>query len=412
MGALNFAPTSIAGEPNLKWEDYKPLVQASREVIVYPYLARSLHGQSGICLDVGCGSGDLTCFLANATKLQIIGIDRDIPSSAHEQCAKSSVHLVKGTLEKNGILEVGVTFDCAYSNCCFCHLSDEVFVEVLVDLYNSIRNGGRLVFLVPSIEWAREMYSDIEYVASGITAAPRYGGRQHFRSSAWYMSALARAGFKDVRCEQVLIPDDERLEARYRERHGLPLLTAFYATRDGGVGNSEAIMKAFDIAHENRKLEIQLFWQRSLFFWGFVAAALFGYVGALNEHSHLTVIFALFGLVCSIVWSQGNRGSKYWQEYWEKKVNFYQHHATGNIFYDRKPTNPSFWQVFEGRRISVSKLTMALSDFTVFLWLLLCVGALVDPVILKNQQGRIAPILLLATLGYCLYFLRKSKSED
>jgi len=341
-----------------------------------------------------------------------MGIDKDISKDAQESCSKQSVHLVKGDLEKNGILETGITFDCAYSNCCLCHLDDEECIDVFIDLYNSLKADSNFVFLVPSIEWARAMYSDIEYVSSGISAIPRYGDRQYFRTPAWYISSLERAGFKEVHFEQILIPENERLEHRYQEKLGSPLFSAFFAVRGELVDNSKMIQRAFEIAHDNRKLEIQLFWQRSLFFWGFVAAALIGYIGALKENSHLKIVFALFGLVCSIVWSGGNRGSKYWQEYWEKKVNFYQHYVTGNLFYDRKPTTPRFWDVYEGRRISVSKLTMALSDYTVFLWFLLCLGTLLNPVMLKALQGKITTIIIVSTLFYCWFFLSKSKSED
>jgi SAM-dependent methyltransferase len=396
----------------VNWEEYKRLAQTSRELIVFPFFTDALCEESGVWLDVGCGTGDLTCHVAETNGLQVIGVDKAVSKRSQEECSARSVHLVKGDLLKNGIAETGVIFDGAYSNCCFCHLGDDEFMEVLVDIYNCLKVTGDLVFLVPSIEWAREMYSDISHEKSGITAIPRYGDRQHFRIPAWYVSALLKAGFELARFEQVLIPDNPALDARYRSKSGTPLFTAFFATRGEAPSTNEAAKKAFDIAHDNRKLEIQLFWQRSLFFWGFVAAALVGYMASFKDKSPFTIVFALFGLVCSVVWSQGNRGSKYWQEYWEKKVNFFQHHVTGNIFYDRKPTSPGFWEMFEGRRVSVSKLTMALSDFTVFLWACLCVGAVIKPEIIKAQQGWLSTALVLATLFYCLFFLRKSKSED
>lgn len=396
----------------MRWEDYKPLAQTSRDIIVLPFFSTALKGKTGVWLDVGCGSGDLTCDLSASLDLQIVGIDKDFPAHAQETCSAQGVHLVKADLTRNGIAETGVVFDGAYSNCCFCHLNDDEFLEVLVDLNASLKVGAELVFLVPSLEWAREMYSEVVHETSGITAVPRYGGRQHFRLPAWYESALNKSGFTDASSESILIPDNPALGERYLSRAGRPLFTAFRATRAAGTDGDHAVQKAFDIAHDNRKLEIQLFWQRSLFFWGFVAAALVGYLTAIKDSSPVAVVFALFGLVCSIVWSQGNRGSKYWQEYWENKVNTLQHHTTGNIFYDRKPKNPAFWDVFAGRRISVSKLTMALSDFTVFLWFLLCLLTFVDSNVIVADQKVISGCLLVGTLLYCLFLLRKSKSED
>jgi hypothetical protein len=270
------------------------------------------------------------------------------------------------------------------------------------------------VFLVPSYSWAKSMYSDVMHVASGITAIPRYGGRQSFRIPEWYVSAIEYCGFELISCEEIVIPNVENLDIRYKDNVGDPLFSAFVAKRVGKIPRQEAMNKAFEVAHENRKLEIGLFWQRSLFFWGFVATALVGYGTAYGKSAPLEVMFSLFGLVCSIVWSSGNRGSKYWQEYWEGKVNFYQHYTTGNIFFDRDPKNPGMLKNFAARRISVSKLTMALSDYTVFTWFVLCLHSLGKHFYkISSWVYEISLVtLVLFTLFYCLIFLRFSNSED
>lgn len=326
--------------------------------------------------------------------------------------ADPRLHLVEADITKNGILETGINFNAAFSNCCFCHLDDDQFLTTLADLFNSMRAGGHLVFLVPSISWASALYADVEHTASGITAIPRSGSRQHFRVPSWYATALQRAGFVDVSHEELLVPENEQLDERYLSRAGQSIFTAFAATRGESIPDLPQKAKAFDIAHENRKLEIQLFWQRSLFFWGFVAASLIAYAQTIKDNQHYSIVFALFGLVCSVVWSRGNRGSKYWQEYWEKKVNFFQHYTTGTIFYDRKPTTPRFLEIFEGRRASVSKLTMALSDFSIGVWSLLCLFVFLDKSILERYGQAISVALVIVTLSYCLFFLRSAKSED
>lgn len=396
----------------MEWEEHKRLAASSRQIIVIPYLSRALATASSPCLDIGCGSADLTSVLSQKLNLSIVGIDKAIPESVYSEPANARLHFVKADIAKNGILETGINYNAAFSNCCFCHLDDEQFVAVIGDLFNTLNVGARFVFLVPSISWASALYDDIKHTASGITAIPRSGPRQHFRVPAWYTTALQRAGFVDIGHEEVLVPNNEQLDARYLSRAGQPIFSAFTATRGQNTPNLSLKTKAFEVAHENRKLEIQLFWQRSLFFWGFVAASLIAYAQTVKDHTHYSIVFALFGLVCSIVWSRGNRGSKYWQEYWERKVTFFQHFTTGNIFYDRKPTTPGFLEVFEGRRASVSKLTMALSDFSIGVWSLLCLLTFLDKPVLDTHGSAIAAGLVIATLLYCLFFLRNSKSED
>ncbi len=396
----------------MDWEEHKQLAESSRQIIVLPWLRNAMSTAAGPCIDIGCGTADITSYLVAELGLPIVGIDRSISESIRQERESSRLHLVAADITKNGILETGVNYNSAFSNCCFCHLDDEQFVTAIADLFNTTKACAKFAFLVPSISWARALYSDIKYTASGISAVPRSGSTQYFRTPEWYMSTLERAGFGQVTHEELLVPQDERLAERYLSRAGDPIFSAFTAFRVEVAPDSIVRVKAFDIAHENRRLEIQLFWQRSLFFWGFVAASLVGYAQTIKDHSHYSAIFAFFGLVCSIIWSRGNRGSKYWQEYWEKKVNFFQHFATGNIFFDRKPTTPGFFDVFEGRRASVSKLTMALSDYSIGVWALLCLLTFTEKPFLDAHWRAAAEVIAICTLLFCLFFLRSAKSED
>src|ERR1700687_4058379 len=75
---------------------------------------------------------------------------------------------------------------------------------------------------------------------------------------------------------------------------------------------SRTELTAWSLMIQTRNLEIDLFWKRSLFFWGFISAAFVGYT-ALRQ-SELRTVLACFGTVCSCAWTLVNRGSKYWQE--------------------------------------------------------------------------------------------------
>jgi hypothetical protein len=143
-----------------------------------------------------------------------------------------------------------------------------------------------------------------------------------------------------------------------------------------------------------------LFWERSLFFWGFIAAAFLAYSEVAKEARpdlDLMLTIAAFGLVCSVAWTLANRGSKYWQEAWEAKLKKYEMEVLGiPLFSEREPLLKNTW--WGAREYSVSRLTIALSDFTVGLWILLGIKAL--PYI---AWGPCLPILIPTATG--LYVL-------
>lgn len=100
--------------------------------------------------------------------------------------------------------------------------------------------------------------------------------------------------------------------------------------------------EAFEFAASELRAEIALFWQRSLFFWGFIAAAFVAY-GSLKggpSDIDLTLAVSCFGLVCSVAWSLLNRGSKYWQIHWEKKLKSVEKAVFGEKLYSSDIINP------------------------------------------------------------------------
>jgi SAM-dependent methyltransferase len=392
----------------MEWNEYKAAVEGSRREIVFPYFGSKFKDRRGPGLDIGCGDGDLTAYIAEAANCSIVGID--IVSHAIGDARKregTSLHFVIGNLEKRVIPSIGIQFDFAYSNCSLQELSDAAVNCLLADLHTSMASDSELLILVPSFEWAKDKYKNVEFVENGITAVPRFGGRQTFRLHDWYTTALNARGFYNVKHEQIRIPNSPTLESRYRDCVGHVLFDAFSARNT--AQSEEQLKKAFEIAHDNRILEIGLFWQRSLFFWGFVGASLVGYGAVYDKSRVLTTVLALLGLVCSVVWTAANRGSKYWQEYWEDVVESFQNfYAAGHIFDDRKPrTDISIWSIYTGRRISVSKLAMALSDYMTLVWLTLCVLSVAreyfELSITIYKYGSLVALVL--TLIYCATFI-------
>jgi len=167
--------------------------------------------------------------------------------------------------------------------------------------------------------------------------------------------------------------------------------------------------KILEYAADVRKFEVERFWQRSIFFWGFIAAAFVAYAQSAGK-GDLAFLIACFGLVCSIAWTLQNRGSKYWYEAWEKKVESVENEVLGvNLFNNREPRDPKgFWGA---RTFSVTKLAIALSDFTALTWIALAVKAF--PFDKAHTVPDFSVIAAVATLVYiALLFTCCRQSES
>lgn len=171
---------------------------------------------------------------------------------------------------------------------------------------------------------------------------------------------------------------------------------------------------AFEYAHKNRMFEIEMFWKRSLIFWGFISAAFIGLAALGDKSLAYSVLFTSFGFVCSVVWALGNRGSKYWQEYWEEKVKETQHEVTGDIFVDHKPVIYPWYAQFAARRKSVSKLVMGLSDYSVVVWLALLIYSNVTSLAEPNPVVKNVSLIIFSvcTVLYTIYLYIVCGSED
>jgi hypothetical protein len=141
---------------------------------------------------------------------------------------------------------------------------------------------------------------------------------------------------------------------------------------------SDEKIELYKLAVDARKLEIQNFWTRSLFFWGFIAAAYLAYVSA-KDAPILQALLAHFGLMASCSWYLINRGGKYWQEIWELKVEKLEKGEETQLFSTLEPV--SIHPLSSGK-FSVSRVTTLFRLVTVFAWL----GLVVRSYLLSSQK--------------------------
>jgi len=140
----------------------------------------------------------------------------------------------------------------------------------------------------------------------------------------------------------------------------------------------EALEQALDI----RKFEIELYWKRATYFWTFIGASLAGFIAIqasdFANKQDLAIILANLGLVFSFAWFCANRGSKFWQENWEKHVDQLEDKVTGPLYKTIPARNKpaSIWEKFVDvvtgpGRISVSKINQLISLYVCLLWIVL-----------------------------------------
>ncbi|MBZ5665870.1 MAG: hypothetical protein LAO30_14805 [Acidobacteriia bacterium] len=140
---------------------------------------------------------------------------------------------------------------------------------------------------------------------------------------------------------------------------------------DGAKWREDALKCALDI----RKFEIELYWKRATYFWTLIAASFAGYFALQSTEPakrNLPSIFiiACIGLVLSFAWYLVNRGSKYWQENWERHVDVLSEKVIGPL-YRTTLSKEKWWCIFEPHEafpFSVSRVNQTVSLFITLLW--------------------------------------------
>ncbi len=149
-------------------------------------------------------------------------------------------------------------------------------------------------------------------------------------------------------------------------------------------GDKAKVERALKLALEIRKFEIKLYWKRATYFWAFLAVALAGYVAVLDakdlcpkDRGDALLVVSCLGLIFSVAWYFVNRGSKFWQENWEKHVDLLEDAINGPLYKTvMNKAEMRFLSPADPWPFSVSKINQLLSLFITLLFLLLTIKAL------------------------------------
>jgi hypothetical protein len=148
----------------------------------------------------------------------------------------------------------------------------------------------------------------------------------------------------------------------YLERFGIAKEEAKLVIR-----NDKLLERAYVKAWENRNFEIDKFWTRAAYFWGFIVLIFGGYITLLtSEHNqkaidmHIDLYLLLLGFLFSLTWYLVIRGSKCWQENWEAHIDHLEDLYSGPIYRTIH---------YSGRRFySVSKLNEVMALVVILVW--------------------------------------------
>lgn len=162
--------------------------------------------------------------------------------------------------------------------------------------------------------------------------------------------------------------------------------------------------RALSYALDIRKFEIELYWKRATYFWAFIAAAFAAYAltykAAAYHEPWLSLIFSSLGLVFSFAWYLVNRGSKFWQNNWERHVDLLEDMTLGPL-YKIVAINPGNNPFTDAKQFSVTKINQILSLFVTFFWLVLFVKS-VGPVGLHLEIDIFKSLTIALTLAALL----------
>ena len=143
---------------------------------------------------------------------------------------------------------------------------------------------------------------------------------------------------------------------------------------------SRALKEAQDI----RKFEIDLYWRRTGFFWAFITIIYTALFSVFCKYIECPVKYSIFvpvistlsglGFFFSIAWHMVNKGSKFWQENWEKHVSLLEESDIGPLYdvYLNPKTTGSRWNPTKEFDFSVTKVNMWASSLISVLSFVVC----------------------------------------
>jgi len=221
--------------------------------------------------------------------------------------------------------------------------------------------------------------------------------------------------FIQKRYKYPIIDSKNDINKKYYARFGITVKKRQNGTHKYKITNRKKLETAYNRAWETRNFEIERYWQRTAYFWGFIVLIFGGYISIItrsNDNGYINTYLSFYlialGLLFSIGWLLVIIGSKTWQQNWESHIDMLESFISGPLYRT---------VYYRGRYFySVSKINEILSVCVILVWLVLFLEYILDyKLSLKSIDWNISITVLLVVLMSVImifgYPLSEYKSE-
>jgi hypothetical protein len=138
----------------------------------------------------------------------------------------------------------------------------------------------------------------------------------------------------------------------------------------------KTLAKILERAYDIRKFEIDLYWKRASYFWGFLVASFTAYFivtdsSKFGSKTHYEFLVMCLGFTFSLSWYLVNRGSKCWQANWEKIIDTLEAKLQVPLYRSNLHNAKKSWDLFSRYPFSVSRINIIVSLYICLIWLFL-----------------------------------------
>lgn len=186
-----------------------------------------------------------------------------------------------------------------------------------------------------------------------------------------------------------------------------------------GISEDQAskhrLFAALDRAYQLRSFEIEHYWKRATYFWGF-QIAIFAALGLVwketipTSWSPITIALSGVGILTALANTLSAHGSKFWQQNWEMHIDMLEDDIEGRL-------HKTVW-LREGRTsFSVSRINQSLSYFFITFWVIVFVytsyksldfTSIYSVVLNCYNYAYVLFILVMVVVGVFILFCQRS----